>query len=164
LRETEVAIDPERIERLRRAHPEAYQRYQRDPPAARQAARLVDGSRNTWAIATSGRMEIAAANLAALDVEPTKISVITRDHVRCAKPDPDLFLVAAERLDAPIEGAVVIDDNIWHMIAAARCRALSVGLLSGGYSSDELRQAGALRVYEDQADLLNHIDDVGGRR
>jgi hypothetical protein len=47
LRETEVAIDPERIERLRRAHPEAYQRYQRDPPAARQAARLVDGSRNT---------------------------------------------------------------------------------------------------------------------
>jgi phosphoglycolate phosphatase-like HAD superfamily hydrolase len=50
------------------------------------------------------------------------------------------------------------------MIAAARSRALSVGLLSGGYSSDELRQAGALRVYEDPADLLNHIDEVGGRR
>ena len=37
-------------------------------------------------------------------------------------------------------------------------------LLSGGYGADELRQAGAIRVYEDPADLLNHIDEVGGRR
>ena len=50
------------------------------------------------------------------------------------------------------------------MLAATRCRALGVGLLSGGYGPDELRQAGAIRVYEDPADLLNHIDEVGGRR
>jgi phosphoglycolate phosphatase-like HAD superfamily hydrolase len=50
------------------------------------------------------------------------------------------------------------------MLAATRCRALGVGLLSGGYGLDELRQAGAIRVYEDPADLLDHIDEVGGRR
>ena len=50
------------------------------------------------------------------------------------------------------------------MLAATRCRALGIGLLSGGSSSDELRQAGAIRVYKDPADLLDHIDEVGGRR
>jgi hypothetical protein len=57
-------------------------------------------------------------------------------------------------------------DSIWDMLAAVRCRALGVGLLSGGYGPDELklRQSGAYRVYEDPADLLRRIDEVGGRR
>jgi phosphoglycolate phosphatase-like HAD superfamily hydrolase len=46
----------------------------------------------------------------------------------------------------------------------ARARAFGVGLLSGGYGPDELRQAGAFRVYDDPADLLRKIDEVGGRR
>ena len=50
------------------------------------------------------------------------------------------------------------------MLAATRCRALGVGLLSGGYGTDELQKAGAFRVYDDPADLLAHIDEVGGRR
>jgi phosphoglycolate phosphatase-like HAD superfamily hydrolase len=73
-------------------------------------------------------------------------------------------LAAAERLGAPIETAVVIGDSVWDMLAAVRCRALGVGLLSGGYGLDELRQSGAFRVYEDPADMLHHIDEVGGRR
>jgi len=38
-----------------------------------------------------------------------------------------------------------------------------VGLLSGGYGQDELERAGAYRVYEDPAELLLHIDEVGAR-
>ena len=109
-------------------------------------------------------METAAANLAALGVDPAKVPVVTRDQVKYAKPDPDLFLAAAERLGAPIETAVVVGDAIWDMLAARRCRALGVGLLSGGYGQDELERAGAARVYEDPADLLRHLDEVGGRR
>ena len=117
-----------------------------------------------WAIATSGRMETAAVNLAALGVDPAVTPVVTRDQVRYAKPDPDLFVAAAERLGAPIETAVVVGDAIWDMLAAVRCRALGVGLLSGGYGAEELRQGGAIRVFDDPADLLAHIDEVGGRR
>jgi HAD superfamily hydrolase (TIGR01549 family) len=162
-----VEIDPERIERLRWRHAEAYKRYAsgiRPLPGARKLLAWLTQSTIPWAIATSGRFETAAVNLAALDVDPRQIPVITRDQVRYAKPDPDLFLAAAARLDAPIERAIVVGDSIWDMLAAARCRALGVGLLSGGYGSDELRQAGAVRVYEDPADLLAHIDEVGGRR
>jgi hypothetical protein len=42
-------------------------------------------------------------------------------------------------------------------------RALSVGLLSGGYGQDELERAAPYRVYQDPADLLRHLDDIGVR-
>jgi phosphoglycolate phosphatase-like HAD superfamily hydrolase len=50
------------------------------------------------------------------------------------------------------------------MLAARRARALGIGLLSGGYGQEELERAGAYRVFGDPADLLEHLDEVGGRR
>ena len=109
-------------------------------------------------------METAAQNLAALGVDVSTTVVVTRDDVKYAKPDPDLFLAAAAKLNVPIATAVVVGDSIWDMLAARRCQALGVGLLSGGYGLDELERAGAYRVYEDPADMLEHLDEVGGRR
>jgi phosphoglycolate phosphatase-like HAD superfamily hydrolase len=83
--------------------------------------------------------------------------------VAYAKPDPDLFLAAAERLGVDIAESVVVGDSVWDLLAARRARALGVGLLSGGYGQDELERAGAYRVYEDPADLLRHLDEVGIR-
>lgn len=167
LRETDVAISAERVDRLRHLHAEAYQRraHQIRPlPGARDLLTALDQAGLRWAIATSGRMETAAPNLAALGVDPAKTPVVTRDQVKYAKPDPDLFLAAAARLAVPIEAATVVGDSIWDMLAARRCRGLGVGLLSGGYGLEELERAGAVRVYEDPADLLQHLDEVGGRR
>jgi HAD superfamily hydrolase (TIGR01509 family) len=167
LRETRLDIAGERVERLRQGHAAAYKRYRdaiRPLPGARELLAWLTGAGIPWAIATSGRMETAAVNLEALGVKPEAAAVVTRDQVRYAKPDPDLFLAAAGRLGVPIERAVVVGDAIWDMLAAVRCRALGVGLLSGGYGAEELRQAGAIRVFEDPADLLEHIDEVGGRR
>jgi HAD superfamily hydrolase (TIGR01509 family) len=167
LRETDREITPELMARLRRRHTEAYGRLAasvKPLPGARELlAALTDGG-IPWAIATSGRMETAAPNIASLGIDPAKANVVTRDQVKYAKPDPDLFLAAAARLDAPIESAVVVGDSIWDMLASRRCRALGVGLLSGGYGQDELERSGAVRVYEDPKDLLKHLDEVGGRR
>jgi phosphoglycolate phosphatase-like HAD superfamily hydrolase len=58
---------------------------------------------------------------------------------------------------------VVVGDSVWDLLAARRARALGVGLLSGGYGSEELHQAGAYRVYADPADLLAHLDEIGVR-
>ena len=109
-------------------------------------------------------METAASTCARSASIPHKTVVVTRDQVAHAKPDPDLFLAAAERLGAPIETAYVIGDSIWDMLAAARARALGIGLLSGGYGEEELQRASALRVYEDPADMLAHIYELGGGR
>ncbi len=167
LRETGMDISAERVDRLRQGHAAAYKRLAgqvRPLPGARELLAWLTDNGIPWAIATSGRMETASLNIEALGVDPARVPVVTRDQVKYAKPDPDLFVAAAARLAAPIETAVVIGDAIWDMLAATRCRALGVGLLSGGYGPDELRQAGAFRVYDDPADLLKHIDEVGGRR
>ena len=97
-----------------------------------------------------------------LDV-PAEVPVVTRDAVEHAKPDPDLFLAAVARLGVDIAQAMVIGDSVWDLLAARRARALGVGLLSGGYGQEELERAGAYRVYEDPADLLRHLDEVGIR-
>jgi phosphoglycolate phosphatase-like HAD superfamily hydrolase len=86
--------------------------------------------------------------------------VITRDQVHRAKPDPDLFLAAAQKLGVEISDSIVVGDSVWDLLAARRARALGVGLLSGGYGQDELERAGAYRVYQDPADLLQHLDEV----
>jgi phosphoglycolate phosphatase-like HAD superfamily hydrolase len=91
------------------------------------------------------------------------VPIITRDQVKHAKPDPDLFLAAAERLRCPITECVVVGDSVWDLLAARRARALGVGLLSGGYGEDELARAGAYRVYQDPADLMKHLDGIGVR-
>ncbi|MGH8874611.1 MAG: HAD family hydrolase, partial [Acidimicrobiia bacterium] len=80
-----------------------------------------------------------------------------------AKPDPDLFVEAARRLGADVSRSVVVGDSVWDLLAARRANAVGVGLLSGGYGVDELERAGAYRVYEDPADLLRHLDEVGIR-
>jgi HAD superfamily hydrolase (TIGR01509 family) len=166
-RETGHTMSEDRLDRLRHYHAEAYGRLAGGVvalPGAKELLAALSDQEIPWAIATSGRMETAGFNLAILGVDPAAVPVVTRDMVKYAKPDPDLFLEAARRLDAPIETAVVVGDSIWDMLAARRCRALGVGLLSGGYGTEELERGGAARVYEDPADLLIHLDEVGGRR
>ena len=85
---------------------------------------------------------------------------MTRDQVKYAKPDPQPLSCRRGPVERTIEGAVVVGDSIWDMLAAAHCRALGVGLLCGGYGASELQQATAFRVYEDPADLLVHIDEL----
>jgi HAD superfamily hydrolase (TIGR01509 family) len=166
LRETPTEFSAERIERLQQLHADAYRRLSHQVLPLPGARELLDALTQTgirWAIATSGRLTTASVNLAALGVDPAVTTVVTRDEVRHAKPDPDLFIRAAERLGVPVEDTVVVGDSVWDMLAARRCRALGVGLLSGGYGAEELERAGALRVYEDPADLLWHLDEVAAR-
>lgn len=166
-RESGLQIDAARAERLRRAHAAAYNRRSatiRPLPGARELVAWLDEAKLPWAIATSGRMETAGPVLESLGVDPSRTPVVTRDQVKYAKPDPDLFLAAADRLGVPIERAMVVGDAVWDMLAARRAGALGIGLLSGGYSEGELERAGAYRVFDDPADLLEHIDEVGGRR
>jgi beta-phosphoglucomutase-like phosphatase (HAD superfamily) len=112
---------------------------------------------------TSGGMDTAKINLKALGLDAKDINLITRDDVKYGKPDPDLFLAAAHTMGVPIVGCLVIVDAIWDMLAARRCNATGIGLLSGGYDTGELERAGALRVYDDPLSLLHHLDEVATR-
>jgi HAD superfamily hydrolase (TIGR01509 family) len=165
LREVGHPVTAEQNDRLRQYHAEAYARLVgqvRPLPGARELLQELSRAHIPWAIATSGWLESAGPALDLLGVG-ADATIVTRDQVRHAKPDPDLFLAAAVRLGAAIETSVVIGDSVWDLLAARRARALGVGLLSGGYGEDELMGAGAYRVYQDPADLLEHLDEVGVR-
>jgi HAD superfamily hydrolase (TIGR01509 family) len=111
-------------------------------------------------IATSGRRPEIDASLEALGV-PAGTVVVERGDVRRAKPEPDLFLACQERLGVAIADCYVIGDAVWDLLAARRAGMLSVGLLTGGYGEDELRAAGAFRVYRDAAELHDSLDELG---
>ena len=165
LRETGQPVDAELVARLQQAHAQAYRRRAgqvRLLPGARELLAHLTGVGVPWAVATSGLETAARPTLELLEV-PASVPVVTRDQVERAKPDPDLFLAAAERLGADVADAVVVGDSVWDLLAAQRARALGIGLLSGGYGREELERAGAYRVYEDPADLLLHLDEVGVR-
>src|SRR5208283_1665877 len=165
LRETGRPVSAAQAEELQRLHLQEYLSrvsHVRALPGARDLLRRLTDLSVPWAIATSGRMEAARPALDLLAVEPG-VPVVTRDQVHFAKPDPDLFIAAAARLGVEIQNSVVVGDSVWDQLAARRAKALGVGLLSGGYGQEELERAGAYRVYEDPADLLRHLDEVGVR-
>jgi HAD superfamily hydrolase (TIGR01549 family) len=166
LRELQAQIEEEALARLPQLHAEAYARHfpsVRPLPGASELLATLSEQRVPWAIATSGAEVSVRPTLELLGVPP-ETPLITRDVVRYAKPDPDLFLTAAERIGVDIRDTTVVGDSVWDLLAARRARALGIGFLSGGFGREELLYAGAFRVYEDPADLLAHLDEVGIRR
>ena len=166
LRETGTEITANIMEQVQRRHAEAYVRRSaqvRPLPGAEELLKYLTESKVPWAVATSGRMAAARPALEAIGVDAAHVPVITRDQVQHAKPDPDLFIAASNRLGIDVADAVVVGDSVWDLLAARRARALGVGLLSGGYGREELERAGAYRVYDDPANLLRHLDEVGVR-
>ena len=165
-RELDMALDRDTLAKLPGLHAEAYIRQfdtVRPLPGAANLLSVLSEQGARWAIATSGVERYARPALDLLGL-PEDTPLVTRDQVRYAKPDPDLFLTAAERIGVDIRDSMVVGDSVWDMLAAQRARALGIGLLSGGYGREELLYSGAYRVYEDPADLLFHLDEVGVRR
>ena len=165
-RELETSLDADVLARLPGLHADAYIRQFESVtplPGAAELLRTLTEHGVPWAIATSGVERYARPALELLEL-PADTPLVTRDQVRYAKPDPDLFLTAAERIGVDIADSIVVGDSVWDLLAAQRARALGIGVLSGGYGREELIYAGAFRVYEDPADLLSHLEEVGVRR
>lgn len=164
-RETGQALDAGTLARLTTLHREGYLRRVGSVaplPGARELLASLAALGVPFAVATSGGEAVAGAGLALLGLGP-EVPIVTRDQVRRAKPDPDLFLAAAKSLGVVPARSFVVGDSVWDLLAAQRAGSLGIGLLSGGYGLEELQAAGAYRVYDDPADLLAHLEEVGVR-
>jgi HAD superfamily hydrolase (TIGR01509 family) len=129
-------------------------------PGAEGLLEALSQRKIAWAIATGGDKQTVAKMVRSLPI-PAAAPVVTADDVKQAKPEPDAFLLAAQRLGIALSDCIVIGDSVWDLLAARRAKALGVGLLSGGYSDAELAGAGAYRVYKHPADLLHHLAEIG---
>ncbi|SDI39926.1 HAD family hydrolase [Nonomuraea jiangxiensis] len=166
LRETGLDLTREQIDELQTSHAEAYEQQAqsvRPLPGANELLSELTSRGVPWAIATSGYARTAKLALGLLGL-PDGTPMVTRDLVRRAKPDPDLFLAGAALVGVDPRHSMVVGDSIWDLLAARRAGALGIGLQSGGYGRDELERAGAFRVYADPADMLDRLDELGVRQ
>lgn len=162
-RELGRELTGEEAEALQRRHGELFREFlphRRALPGAVELLRALREAKVPYGIATSGRHPEIDRSLEILGVGPETI-VVDRGDVLRAKPAPDLFLNAQQRLKVPVDECYVVGDAVWDLLAARRARMLCIGLLSGGYGEDELTRAGAFRVYRDPAELHESLDELG---
>ena len=162
-REIGRELTPAEADALQRRHGEVFREIlpeRRPLPGAIELLESLRRNSIVHGIATSGRRPEIDLSLEALRIPPETL-VVDRGDVLRAKPEPDLFLACQQRLGVRPDECYVVGDAVWDLLAARRAGMLSVGLLTGGYGEDELRSAGAFRVYRDAAELLESLDELG---
>ncbi|WP_158373353.1 HAD family hydrolase [Cellulosimicrobium cellulans] len=108
-------------------------------------------------LSTSAAPEELERLRATLDVDDL-VQVTGAEDVDEAKPEPDLVHAALDLAGVPADRAVFVGDSVWDVEAAVRAGVPCIGVLSGGTSEAELRDAGATAVVEDVAALLRDLD------
>ncbi len=92
-----------------------------------------------------------------LDAEDAIDAATFSGDVESSKPAPDLVEVALRKIGVPAEDAVFIGDTVWDVHACQKAGVPCIGVLSGGFSRDELTSAGAVEVYQDARELLDRL-------
>ncbi len=84
---------------------------------------------------------------------------VSADDAERSKPDGDIFAAALAKI-APLgpADAIAIGDTAWDIIAAKKVGLRTVAVRAGGFPEDELREAGAVAIYDDVADLLARLE------
>ena len=118
---------------------------------ARRGARVV--------LATSSKEADLKEALEAIGGGDAVSDVVHGDMVKASKPAPDIFATALDTLDLDPGRTLVVGDTRWDLEAAAAAGLECVAVLTGGSTRAELEEAGAAAVYDDVADLLEHLDD-----
>ena len=153
----------EEREGLSDIHAKYYKPYKNDLHAFPKAAELMAAVAERGVqvvLATSSKQEDLDKLMEALGAEEGVVSEIVHgDMVGSSKPAPDIFAVALDHLDLDPEQTMVVGDTRWDLEAAGKLGIEVVAVLTGGTTRADLTDAGAVGVYEDVADLLDHLDE-----
>jgi HAD superfamily hydrolase (TIGR01549 family) len=163
LLETLLGDDAERlsdaVKDRHAVHYAADQERMRRFAGAQELLRELAGRGVQVVLATSAPQEEFDMIIQALDPGDTVSEVTTAEDVESAKPAPDVVQVALEKAGVAADEAIMVGDAAWDAEACSRAGVRCIGVLSGGYAAAELRDAGAIRVYDDVAQLLRELDD-----
>jgi HAD superfamily hydrolase (TIGR01549 family) len=109
-------------------------------------------------LATSAKPTEVRYYLGLLGAAGLPDAITTSADVEATKPRPDLVLAAMERAGG--ERAVMVGDSVWDCEAARRAGIPTVAILTGGFSEQELRDAGAAAVFESVGALAGQLDQT----
>jgi phosphoglycolate phosphatase-like HAD superfamily hydrolase len=109
-------------------------------------------------VASSGERESTERLLSVLGAAEALHDWVSGDQAESSKPDSDLLQLALDKVSG--EAALVIGDTVWDVESARKCDFPCIGVLTGGVSDAELREAGALEVLESPAAITTDLDDL----
>jgi len=127
---------------------------------ARHVIEDLKSNGHTVVLASSAKPDELEHYLTLLDARTLVDGWTDSGDVERTKPEPDLVLAALEKAEAEPGDAVMIGDSVWDCRAAERAGTRSIGVLTGGFSEDELLEAGASKVFTSVDDLREHLADT----
>ena len=155
------AFDAEHGEEVRAAEKTLYLQLIDEVQPLPDAVRLLESLKERGhqvVLASSAKASELDHYLELLDARELADGWTTSADVEATKPEPDLINAALEKIDG--DKAVMVGDSTWDCIAAERAGVQTIGLLTGGFSDVELRDAGAAFVVEQLGELLDRIDET----
>ena len=127
-------------------------------PGARELIREIAGRGVHVVLATSAPQQELDLLLEVLDLGDAVHAVTSGEDVDTAKPHPGIIAIALERAGVGPDDAIMVGDASWDVLSAERAGLATVAVLSGGTGEHELREAGAVAVYEDAAAILADLE------
>jgi len=125
---------------------------------ASDLVRKVHASGRKVVLASSAKQEELDHYVALLGIETCLAATTSIDDVDASKPEPDIFGKALETVGIPSGCGIVVGDTIYDIEAATRAGVPAIGLTSGPFDERQLKDAGAIAVYGDVAELLHDFD------
>lgn len=129
-------------------------------PKTKELFEFLHGRGVKLALATSTTRQDAQFYIRLLSVKDLIGTLIAAEDIQHSKPDPEIFIKASERLDASPHKTAVVGDSPHDIQAAVNAHMLAIGVLTGGFVKETLKQAGAGKIYRDIEDLFNHIAET----
>lgn len=123
------------------------------PGVAAFIDRLVDAG-YPIALASSAKAGELEHYVALLHLEGCLAATVSKADVEQTKPSPEIFAIACQKLGISPDQAIAVGDSVWDVEAAKRLGLRLVGVCTGGFGRAELREAGAVAIYDDLPDLL----------
>ncbi|MBA3508992.1 MAG: HAD family hydrolase [Thermoleophilaceae bacterium] len=129
-------------------------------PGAIDLVHRLDELGHSVVLASSAKEDEVEHYLDLLGVRDVADAWTSSQDVEQTKPAPDLVQSALEKSEQRDDGAVMLGDSVYDCQAAARADVPSLGVLTGGFSREELEEAGAKAVYESPAEILDGLEDT----
>ncbi|GAA3836275.1 HAD family hydrolase [Nocardioides panacisoli] len=130
-------------------------------PGARDLLVAIKERGHPLVLASSGQQRHVDFALDLLDARELADAWTSSDDVDSSKPEPDLLQVALEKLGVAADTAsVMVGDAVWDVEAAKRAGMPAIVVRSGGFGDDELRDAGAVAIFDTPGDLEQALDDT----
>jgi HAD superfamily hydrolase (TIGR01509 family) len=128
-------------------------------PGARELLLAIKERGHPLVLASSGKEHHVDTFLDLLDARDIADAWTSSADVESSKPAPDLLQVALKKLGAPEDAdSVMVGDSVWDVEAAKNAGMPALVVRSGGFGDDELREAGAIAIFDTPGDLRDALD------